>query len=692
MATKMVRQTMFTSGEVDNINFKRTDSEAYLTAAQSLLNCEIGTTGLARKRKGTKFLLNTSIFVSENSKIYEFSDKNGVFYLVMSINFGFQIFVINGDILTYIQTVIGTPYTTDDLPFLDYADDNDVIIFNHPFYPPARLYISDYTTLPYPTFNYAALNIYPLPAFDFGNVFYDTATVTIITNTPTNFSFTFASGTALPFTTDWIGGQIVGLGSSPTSPIGYGIITAVVINSPTSVTFSGNVMAPFATTMPTSGSQYIVRQPSWSNTLGWPAKVLFYQNRLWMANAGTLNNTVFGSKTNAPTNFDVGSGRDTDAIIYTIGQSNSGSIEWMNGGKQLEIYTENFEFAAPQQQDLGLTPGTFSIRQQSAYGSTSFAKPITYLNDSYFINKTGNALSNFHFDGIGQTYSTSNISVASTHLIMKPINRALLRGTNSSQDNFVYYLNSQEPDGSPNYDVTAFQFAAEYKLAALTPIKFVGETPLFPDDPEAPRVQIPTEVLDITQINNEIYFLKYLPVTDVTFIDKFISDVKMDSYVDGTMQSNGVVEGLIDFEDYYVQVIYQNQDYGQYLVQNGIIIVDRPAPGTQIGDVQVGFLYPVKITPMYVFGGAVEAEFFKKISSIYVNYYNTLGMYINGTLVNFQSFAEIQAGLPLTPKSDMAYVRPVNGWARFGTFDITQNTPFDLQIVSISYQIETTIV
>lgn len=54
---ELIRQTMFSSGEVDAINYHRTDFRDYLTAAQSLLNVEVGTTGLAKKRKGTQFLI-----------------------------------------------------------------------------------------------------------------------------------------------------------------------------------------------------------------------------------------------------------------------------------------------------------------------------------------------------------------------------------------------------------------------------------------------------------------------------------------------------------------------------------------------------------------------------------------------------------------------------------------------------------
>ncbi len=52
--TTTVRQTSFSIGEVDITNYKRTDFKDYLNAAQSLINIEVGSTGLAKKRKGTQ--------------------------------------------------------------------------------------------------------------------------------------------------------------------------------------------------------------------------------------------------------------------------------------------------------------------------------------------------------------------------------------------------------------------------------------------------------------------------------------------------------------------------------------------------------------------------------------------------------------------------------------------------------------
>ena len=602
MAQQMIRQTQFTTGEVDIQTWKRTEAPEYLSAAQSLQNCEISTIGLIKKRKGSIFLFNATGYANLNSQMYEFVDRYGVYYLILSANGHFYVFstpeqanqviiesgadvvtayntdVVTGDTDTAIIATLDTPYIFEDLPNIDYTQDNDNLILVHPSYPPARIYISAYT-VGVPTFAYAPLDIYPLPAYDFGNINYNPFTVSLSVSGST-LTFTVSGAGAGAYNNDWVGGQIIGGGATDTQPVGYAIITAVAPGSNTT-TFTATVQIPFQTSgYATSGAQYSIRQPAWSAALGYPSACLFFQNRLWLANTPTLNNAIFGSKINQPVSFDVGTGADTDAIVYTIGQTGTGAIYWLNGGKQLEIFTQNFEFACPQDQNSALTPATFSVRQQSSYGASSNLKPVTYINDSYYIAKTGNAMVNYHYNGIGLTYSSSNISAASSHLVKNPDNRALQRGDSISQDNFIYFLNKFDNT------LTTFQFASETSLAALTPATY----------------QSSVNLIDITTINNAVYILKYYTKTGAFIIEEFNNDVKMDCVTVANMDSSGLIIGLALFNGYTIQVIFENQDYGQYVVANGQVMVDNPNGFS--GTVFVGFLYDVVITPMYVFAGA----------------------------------------------------------------------------------------
>ena len=679
MTGKIIRQTMFTSGEVDVSTWKRTDVEQYLTAAQSLLNMEVGTTGLCRKRKGTSSAILASSVTGRAeiaSQGYEFVDKYNRHYLCLTANNLTYIYYKSGTTLTYVQSV-ATPFLTADLGSVDYTQDNDSLIMVNPNYAPLRIYISNYNVYPaMPTFSWQYLNIYPLPAYDFNLINYNNFTVTLSVS-GNQLTFNFVGVGANPgYDNSWIGGQIIGGGASTTQPIGYAIIIAVAYSAGGggTVTFTATVQIPFQTSgYATSGNQYSIRQPAWSAALGYPQCTLYFQNRLWFANTQSLNNTIFGSKINAPISFDVGTGADTDAIIYTIGQTDAGAIEWLNGGKQLEVFCQNNEFACPQNESAGLTPGNFSIRQQSSYGAFSTLKPITYLNDSYYVTKSGNALMNFHYNGIGLTYASSNISAASSHLVSRPTNRALLRGSDTSQDNFVYFLNFG------NGTITALQFAAEYKLAALTPVVF----------------QEDVGVIDLVTIDNTVYILKYYTKTATYTLEYFDNNSRIDGTLATTMNSAGLITGLDIYNGYTVQVVFQNQDYGQYLVAGGQITVSNPHGYS--GDVTVGFLYTNAVVPMYPASGVNESPFFKHVSRVYVDYYQSLDFSINGYLVPYQSYTEIQAQVPPAPKTDTAIVDPFYGWNRFDNngvpiISITQASPFDLVITGIGYQIDAAVI
>ena len=554
--------------------------------------------------------------------MYEIVDQNNNHYVAISNNGSFSIYQKVGLTLTFIQTLT-TPYQTADLNDIDYTQDNDSLVLTHPLYPPSRIFVSAYNNPLPPTFAFQNLNIYPYPAYDFNTINYNATTVSLSV-TGNTLTITFSGLPAgATYTNAWIGGQIVGTGLSETQPIGYAIITAVS-QTGTAVTFTATIQLPFETTgYPTSGSQYSIKQPAWSAALGYPA--------------------------------------------------GSGSILWLNGGKQLEIFCQNNEFACPQDQNSALTPGTFAIRQQSSYGALVGLKPITYLNDSYYVTRSGNSIINFRFNGIGLTYISSNISAASTHLVKNPINRSILQGDTVSQDNFIYFLNNDN-------SITAFQFASEYKLAALTPCAF----------------QAFIDVIDIATIDNTVCILKNYTQTGAFTIEQFDEAQRIDGAVTATMGTNGVITGLDIYDGYTVQVVFENQDFGEYLVVGGSITVANPHALS--GSATVGFLYLVVITPMYPLSGAVESPFFKHVTRIYVDYYNTLDFQINGNLVPYQNFAAIQAGLPIFPQSDTAIVTPFSGWNRFNNTDgspiisITQSAPFDLQITGISYQIESDVI
>lgn len=695
---EMVVQKLFTLGEVDQINWKRTDIEGYLSGAQSLQNMTVATTGHTQKANGTNFSMDVTTSAVPTSKLYEFRDNSGNFYVIYIGATVFNVYQLNtaGDALTFIQSVGALPYPDAALPLLDYATDGDSLVLTGGGFFPARIYVPSYNGAVPPapnTFAYQPLNIFPFPAYDFGTINYNGYTVAVVSDADGSYTITFSNipNTDPPFTTAWIGGQIIG-GGIPTNlaqPLGAGIITGVVttVGATTTTVFTVVAQTQFASGTDASviGSSYSVKQPAWSATLGYPNKVIFYQNRLFFANTFSLPDTVFGSKIGQVVSFDVGVGLDTDAIVYNIGQSGTGGIQWLNAGKQLEIYTRNFEFVCPQDQNSALTPSTFSIRQQSSYGASTLMKPVSYINDSYYLARNGKAIINFHFEGVGLAYASSNISQHSSHLVNSPTKAVLIRGTDVSQDNFIYFSN-----GTP--DVTSFQFAAEYKLAALTPRTFDQNGTI--------------NILDVVSVNNTLIYLKQYGLNGKLTLEiqgnesvSTIGTVKMDSMLNTTMNSSGVVNtGIAHFEGYFIHAVSPTGDLGESLtpVTGGSTTFENPNSYT--GAVTVGILFDCQVTPMYTYAAPQGSDYYKNVTRIFVDYYQSLDFTVNGTPVFYQSFAEIAASVAaggsyvLTPKTDTAVVAPGIGWDRFSTFTIDQTSPYDLIVTGIDYQVNASII
>jgi len=93
---------------------------------------------------------------------------------------------------------------------------------------------------------------------------------------------------------------------------------------------------------------------------------------------------------------------------------------------------------------------------------------------------------------------------------------------------------------------------------------------------------------------------------------------------------------------------------------------------------------------MYPFFSSTSSPFEKILSRVYIDYYQSLNFFINGDLVKYQNFHDIQLGLPLIPQTDTAIYNPVEGYHRFNSESIviTQSSPLNLQILAIAYQID----
>ena len=644
-----VRQDNFSFGEIDEINFNETTSSLYLHALKSGKNMLVSDTGKLKKRPGFKNVLDVShLAITENSRLFGFLGENGDYWVIIALPLEFVFYNITTQ--AYGTNVV-TPYTASQLQDLQSTNGEGELIFAHPEHIPARL---QQTGL---LFSYVPFSFAVQPAYDFGKVLYNPSTA-VLSGTTTTFTLTF-SAPSQTFTTQWIGGVVIGGGANSDDPIGYGIITGA-----TSSVLTGTVKVAFKTGT-FQGSDFSVRQPVFTTALGFPRTLIFFQGRLWFANTKSLKNTLFGSKINQFDNFDVGVGNPPDAIIETLGDTNVGEILFLNAGKQIEIYTRNKEYVAPQPSGSALTPDTFTVRPQSSYGINAICPPVTYENDSYYVGRGGASLFKFQFQGLGEAYASENISIAASHLIKQPKRNVIMQSTDLSQENYLFLVN-------PDFTLTVYQFSDISKVNAFMPLVF-GEN------------DATIKFYDIVNINNEIYLLVNLVTNGKWILARFDEDFYHDFYTVETLPENGVITGLTALEDYSVSVMYEGQFLGDYTVTGGQITVINQG---KEGACTVGITYTPEVIPLSLFIGKDSTDSLKKSSYLYVDYFKSLDFRINGKLVPYQNFVDIQAGSPLIPQTGRARLGTAKGWQLTEDVVITQTTPLPLNILSISYQVE----
>lgn len=664
--TQIVRQSSFFSGQVDPIQFNRTSFPNYLTAAQSLKNCIVDTTGIVHKRHGSVI---AKVLRESFSVPIGFNANDGKWYIGLFRDYALQIYgTFGNDFEQRLTTNIKDPFN------IDYTYiDASLMIFNggkesEGGTPPIKLKkVGD-------EFKLIPLNFKPLPARDFNDIDYNDSNLTVTSNTIKLCTPGF------PFSEDWLGGSIIGLGNPPEYKVyGEGIIIKVDVSNDCTV-FTLDIKHPFGSIR--KGSDISIRKPMMSSKIGWPSKGIFFANRLWIAGLPGSEDWIATSNAYSPLAFHFYV-RERDGFATQVPQvDRKESVYWLNAGRKLEVYTGQSVYTS---EDTGIiTPGNFQLFKRSSFGASKLFKPLTYQNDSYYISRTGNSLIKFQHDILSNDDKSINVTKASQTLVNNPFDRVLIIGTSSSQDNFITYLNKDK-------QLCNFQFSNEVGLAAVTPFKMEGE------------------VLGITEVDNNIFLLKRLIETDTYTLEVMATDIQTplnkhsnsfseelsyDIFIDSASQNkilpDNKVVNLKFYEGYSVRAVTFDengflQDLGEYNVKDGAISIIN-YKGTN-KNVIIGFTYDVEIIPMYFYLGPNNSTVVKTVSQVTVEYYNSLDFYIENELVKYQYFKDISNGVGLNYKNGFKEINLLKGHNRYSTFRIHQRSPFNLCITSINYKI-----
>ena len=654
----MSAQNDFTHGELDPKLKSRTDLDLYHKAAQKMRNVIVMPQGGAKRRFGTRYVSEINCNSNEyfmESFVYDDSDK---YLLVFTEN----------NIAVYkdseFKVNITTTYSASDISGLKSSQTFNTMILTHPEYEMRSLSrgIDDLS------WNFVTSTIKKYPAYDFGEVDYSDYTFTL-SDVATGTGKTLTSSTGF-FTSDYSNGYFSSfLGDSQSDSLGY---MQFGTHTGANTTISGDITYKFDDSLShgTKGKNCLVFKPAWNSTNKYPICSTFHEGRLFIGGSKDLPQTIFGSVVNDKFNYDSGSGRDSDALQRDISTQSINFIKYILSDRTLQIFTDSAEFAIPQMSLQALTPSNIAIRKQTSNGCSD-VPPVVLDNQTFYIKIGGKALMSFVFENTSQSYQSVAVSRLAPHLIQNPVDMAARKSTDTDDAEYLLIVNGT--DGKDPGSLVIYQSVSSENVGAFTLSKTVGK------------------FKKVQAVGHDVYFIieriiggevkQHLEIMDF--------NVFTDSTVVQTLDHKSkIINGLSHLEGELVAIKGDGFYFGEKVVENGQVSIDYPVLNSQ-----VGYKFDIEIIPMPVninlqTGPTLYSK--KRVPKVYIDYYESVAIEVNGTLVPILKFADPNLYSAPVGKTGIYEYSNLSddSWERRQAPIITQAAPFPLTILGIGSEVE----
>jgi hypothetical protein len=424
-------------------------------------------------------------------------------------------------------------------------------------------------------------------------------------------------------------------------------VTAVITQS---VTFQGT------TTRITAGSSSA--EDTWSVTRGFPRTCTFHEGRLYFGGSLSRPATIWGSVVNDFFNFDKGRARDDELIEATLDTDQVNAIEAIFSNRSLQIFTSGGEFFVSQARGTPITPANIAVSPQTNLGSKRL-RPVSIDGVTLFVQRTGKVINQFVFVNEFQSNQTASVSSLAPHLIKNPIKMAASRGTESTDANYIYILNT---DGS----LTVFNTLTAEGVQAFT----TWSSGL---------------IRSIAVVSDKLFLLveRVVNSSTVFYIETESLTALTDSAITTNVGGSDTLTGLSHLEGETVDVKADGSFQGEFVVAGGQITITRDA---QI--IEAGLTYKPLIKTMPLNMGlenGPNAADKKRILRAAIQLFESNGIIVNGQRLADKTIGVNQFDAP-TPQTGFKRIT-LHGWSIEADIEITQDTPFNMTILSIGMEV-----
>ncbi len=158
---------------------------------------------------------------------------------------------------------------------------------------------------------------------------------------------------------------------------------------------------------------------AWNSVNGYPATVVYYQQRLYFAASSAYPQTIWASRTGDYKDFGKSNPvQDDDRIVYTYAGRQVNEIRHLIDVGSLVVLTSGGEFVATGDQNKVLTPSSFSLSSQGSNGSSD-VPPVAVSNIALFIQEKGSVVRDLAYSFDVDGFQGNDLTILANHLFQK---------------------------------------------------------------------------------------------------------------------------------------------------------------------------------------------------------------------------------------------------------------------------------
>ena len=629
MARLTTHKTSFTAGEISPRLLGRGDLRAYENGAAKLRNVFIHPTGGVSRRGGLSYVDTAR----GDGRLVAFEFNTEQVYLLVFTDLFIDAYRDGVKVASF-----PTPWTEEQIAQIAWVQSADTLLVVHPEVPPKKITRTSDTAWTVTEWAFIEKDdrIFQ-PHHKFGDEDVTlTASATTGTITLTASADIFLSGHV--GTRFRLENKEVGI---------------------TAFTSATQAQASVKETLASTSATKDWEEQSFSAVRGWPASVIFHQDRMVIGGSRDLPNRLWLSKSADLFNFDLGTGLDDEAIEFAILSDQVNAIRAVFSGRHLQVFTSGAEWMVTGDP---LTPANLQLRRQTRIGSPTdkTVPPRDVDGATLFVPRNGPGLREFLFADVEQAYQATDLATIAQHLVVAPVDQDF----DTSERLFFMVLENGDLATVTIFraeEVTAWSL--QQTAGAFRSVALVGNAP---------------------------YFL--VSRSGGVFIEILTAGLNVDAGLIGTSATpKSTWTGLDHLEGETVTILADGAKRADETVTAGAITLDEPASDVQIGLAYTHTIEPLPPSIQTARGGSQGGKI--RPVAITLRLQDTAALRLDTgrgfTNVPFKAFGNAVLDSPPPSFTGDKTVRAL-GWRKDGTeplWRIEQDTPLPFTLLSVTTEI-----